>query len=115
MMDPTALRFRSGEASSRHLAITIVGLVDEVRRYRREPHWSMLAAGDAMLKPWHKDDAFGALKTRGWAGPSPLAAPSDWHYVGEAWTFVLHSERCRSAFRTDGDHDSKLMPITIPK
>ena len=26
-----------------------------------------------------------------------------------------YSERCRSAFRTDGDHDSKLMPITIPK
>ena len=41
-----------------------------------------------MLKPWHKDDAFDALKTRGWAGPAPLAAPSDWHYVGEAWTFV---------------------------
>ena len=28
---------------------------------------------------------------------------------------IAYSERCRSAFRTDGDHDSKLMPITIPK
>jgi hypothetical protein len=28
---------------------------------------------------------------------------------------VAYSERCRSAFRTDGDRDSKLMPITIPK
>jgi predicted nucleic acid-binding protein len=25
-----------------------------------------------------------------------------------------YSERCRSAFRGDGDHDSELMPITIP-
>jgi len=27
---------------------------------------------------------------------------------------VADSERCRSAFRGDGDHDSDLMPITIP-
>jgi len=26
-----------------------------------------------------------------------------------------YSERCRSAFRTDADRDSNLMPITIPK
>jgi hypothetical protein len=26
-----------------------------------------------------------------------------------------YSERCRSAFRRDGDRDSELMPITIPK
>ena len=25
-----------------------------------------------------------------------------------------YSERCRSAFRGDGDRDSELMPITIP-
>jgi hypothetical protein len=25
------------------------------------------------------------------------------------------SERCRSTFRGDGDHDSELMPITIPR
>ena len=25
------------------------------------------------------------------------------------------SERCRSAFRSDGDHDSGIMPITIPR
>ena len=24
------------------------------------------------------------------------------------------SERCRSAFRTDVDHDSEVMPITVP-
>ena len=28
---------------------------------------------------------------------------------------IAYSERCRSAFRTDGDRDSELMPITIPK
>jgi hypothetical protein len=27
---------------------------------------------------------------------------------------LADSERCRSAFRGDGDHDSDLMPITIP-
>ena len=26
-----------------------------------------------------------------------------------------YSEGCRSAFRTDGDHDSELMAITIPR
>ena len=26
-----------------------------------------------------------------------------------------YSERCRSPFRGDGDHDSELMPITIPR
>jgi hypothetical protein len=40
-----------------------------------------------MLKPWHKEDAFGALRARGWTGPEPLAYPEDWHYVGEAWYF----------------------------
>ena len=29
--------------------------------------------------------------------------------------FNAYSERCRSAFRTDADRDSNLMPITIPK
>jgi len=28
---------------------------------------------------------------------------------------IAYSERCRSAFRGDGDRDSKLMPITIPR
>ena len=28
---------------------------------------------------------------------------------------IAYSERCRSAFRTDADRDSNLMPITIPK
>jgi hypothetical protein len=28
---------------------------------------------------------------------------------------IAYSERCRSAFRSDADRDSKLMPITIPK
>ncbi len=28
---------------------------------------------------------------------------------------VAYSERCRSAFRTDGDRDSEVMPIIIPK
>ena len=35
-----------------------------------------------------------------------------------ARTFIVvdaYSERCRSAFRTDADRDSNLMPITIPK
>ena len=26
-----------------------------------------------------------------------------------------YSERCRSAFRGDGDRDSEVMPITIPR
>jgi predicted RNase H-like HicB family nuclease len=29
--------------------------------------------------------------------------------------YNAYSERCRSAFRTDADRDSNLMPITIPK
>jgi len=28
---------------------------------------------------------------------------------------IAYSERCRSAFRGDGDRDSELMPITIPR
>ena len=28
--------------------------------------------------------------------------------------FDAYSERCRSAFRGDGDRDSELMPIAIP-
>jgi hypothetical protein len=28
---------------------------------------------------------------------------------------VAYSERCRSPFRGDGDRDSELMPITIPR
>ncbi len=40
-----------------------------------------------MLKPWHKEDAFGALRARGWTGPAPLAYPEDWHYVAEACCF----------------------------
>ncbi len=40
-----------------------------------------------VLKPWHKEDTFNALATRGWDGPKPLAYPGDWHYVGEAWCF----------------------------
>jgi len=28
---------------------------------------------------------------------------------------VAYSERCRSAFRSDGDRDSERMPITIPR
>jgi hypothetical protein len=36
------------------------------------------------------------------------------HFKIEA-SVRAYSERCRSAFRSDGDHDSKLMPITIPK
>ena len=27
---------------------------------------------------------------------------------------LADSERCRSAFRTDVDHDSEVMPITVP-
>jgi hypothetical protein len=40
-----------------------------------------------MLKPWHKDDAFNALQSRGWLGPVPLEYPKDLHYVGEACSF----------------------------
>jgi len=29
--------------------------------------------------------------------------------------FAAYSERCRSPFRGDGDRDSELMPITIPR
>jgi hypothetical protein len=28
---------------------------------------------------------------------------------------LAYSERCRSAFRGDGDRDSEMMPITIPR
>ena len=41
------------------------------------------------------------------------------HKVGERHTAShqvdAYSERCRSAFRGDGDRDSELMPITIPR
>jgi hypothetical protein len=40
-----------------------------------------------ILKAWHKEDAFDALRRRGWAGPVLLEYPRDWHYVGEAWFF----------------------------
>jgi hypothetical protein len=52
-------------------------------------------------------------------GPQPLIDTGelktevDWISAGKR--VFAYSERCRSAFRTDGDHDSKLMPITIPK
>jgi hypothetical protein len=29
-------------------------------------------------------------------------------------TYIADSGRCRSAFRSDGDRDSEVMPITIP-
>jgi hypothetical protein len=32
-----------------------------------------------------------------------------------AHAIAADSEGCRSAFRGDGDHDSELMPITIPR
>src|ERR1035438_721209 len=32
-----------------------------------------------------------------------------------SWRFGAYSERWRSAFRGDGDHDSELMPIAIPR
>ena len=35
--------------------------------------------------------------------------------AGRAMAGLLaDSERCRSAFRTDVDHDSEVMPITVP-
>lgn len=40
-----------------------------------------------MMKLWHKEDAFDALRLRGWTGPLLLEYPNDWHYVGEAWSF----------------------------
>jgi hypothetical protein len=39
------------------------------------------------MRPWHKEDAFEALRLRGWIGPVNLEYPKDWHYVGEAWSF----------------------------
>ena len=45
--------------------------------------------------------------------------------TGDAWLLDItdqlavrlaaYSERCRSAFRGDGDRDSELMPIAIPR
>ena len=40
-----------------------------------------------MLRAWHKADVFNALQKRGWAGPNHLEHPSEWFYVGEAWSF----------------------------
>jgi hypothetical protein len=33
---------------------------------------------------------------------------------GKMSIFITDSEGCRSAFRTDVDHDSEVMPISIP-
>jgi hypothetical protein len=35
--------------------------------------------------------------------------------TGAVTSLLAYSERCRSAFRGDGDRDSELMPITIPR
>jgi hypothetical protein len=35
-------------------------------------------------------------------------------YSNNAIQWIADSERCRSAFRGDGDRDSDVMPITIP-
>ncbi len=40
-----------------------------------------------IMKAWHKEDVFDALRLRGWAGPAFLSHPKDWHYVGETWSF----------------------------
>lgn len=39
------------------------------------------------MKAWHKEDAFDALRLRGWTGPAHLEYPSELHNVGEAWSF----------------------------
>ena len=52
------------------------------------------------------------------ASPLPIEATEAINRMftqGKAQTEIAYSERCRSAFRSDADRDSKLMPITIPK
>jgi hypothetical protein len=48
------------------------------------------------------------LRTRSGGDPRDL-------YRAQFLTQDAYSERCRSAFRVDGDRDSELMPITIPR
>ena len=53
------------------------------------------------------------------------SSPSAYSFSASIFLYVIlssmsggwaaYSERCRSAFRTDADRDSNLMPITIPK
>jgi hypothetical protein len=45
-------------------------------------------------------------------GEAQAGAPAEENAA--RWPSGAYSERCRSAFRGDGDRDSERMPITIP-
>ena len=52
-----------------------------------------------MLKPWHKEDVFTALQSRGWGGPSPLDVVSP--VVGESHAFTRGEEVLKLYFVAD--------------
>jgi hypothetical protein len=67
-----------------------VGQVGNLRPIVNRPARESKQASErfrAMLKVWHKNDAFDALQRRGWIGPVVLGYPKEWNYVGEAWSF----------------------------
>ena len=60
---------------------------------------------------------FGVMPQAGVRAPHHLEIhPAEPHWFELRLDVVLNadSERCRSAFRTDVDHDSEVMPITVP-
>jgi hypothetical protein len=52
-----------------------------------------------MLKTWHKEDIFAALKSRGWGEPSPLDVVS--YMVGESYAFTRGAEVLKLFFVAD--------------
>ena len=52
-----------------------------------------------MLKDWHKEDVFNALKNRGWNGPLLLDAVSG--VVGESYAFTRDEEELELFFIAD--------------
>jgi hypothetical protein len=80
-------------------------LVDAARRVLVDVGQVLAGFGDAIVI------------VGGWT-PQLLLANAEPRHVGSIDVDIAldaYSKRCRSAFRTDGDRDSKVMPISIPK
>jgi hypothetical protein len=55
-----------------------------------------------MLKDWHKNDIFEALRQRGWQGPKELPfSREQLYYVGEAYSFQRSPESVHLHFAAD--------------
>ena len=55
-----------------------------------------------MLKDWHKNDIFEALRRRGWQGPNELPLSHEqFCYVGEAYSFQRSAKSIHLYFAAD--------------